>query len=420
MGTFPDRPRLYRNWRQTVTSALLVLICGGMLGELMAQIARRRPVDKGPRALGLIELASNGRARLVPITIMLEGRFYDAEAYKADPVPMALQPETVYEALRTGVPQGLFTVGGAEHAGNAWVAEGTWVSQEQIAAEKARSQAEKRVEKSPAPDQEIGGPPKLKRGPESTPQNSSRPEAPKANTGTSGDGTKASPAEPSASASAPVEDANRPILRRQPLSASPHEQTKASPETAPLKGSLQLIPAVSDADGPEARPYIYRMQPEEEQALLKKMLRMAGEEVRSRAAQVRPRAAAAKSKTIIQPSFHDVNFHVFDLSTSNEGVPVLTATAKLPSSEADDLEFIVALVAHQDVYGELHKVFAQTTDNKHLDAVPRYDLIDAVDADGDGRGELLFRESWDRGTAFVVYRVIGDQVWPLYQGRPSS
>ncbi|MBV9339456.1 MAG: hypothetical protein JO159_01035, partial [Acidobacteria bacterium] len=326
--------------------------------------------------------------------------------------------ETVYEGLRSGVPQGLFTVGGAEHppGGGEWLADGKWVSQEQIMAEKARAEAAKKPEKSPAPDQEIGGPPKLRRVPEGAPQSSSPAEAPKTNAGKSVEG-KTTPAEP-ATASAPVEDSNRPVLRRQPVTDRPREQTKASPETAPVKGSVQQIAAVSDAEGPEPRPYVYRMKPEEEQALLKKMLTMAAEEVRSRA--VRPGSTAPKSKSGLQPSFHDIDFHVFDLSTTNEAVPVLTATAELPSSQAEELVFIVTLVAHQDVYGELHKVFAQTTDNKHLDAVPRYDLIDAVDADGDGRGELLFRESWDHGSAFVVYRVIGGQLWPLFQGRPSS
>jgi hypothetical protein len=77
-------------------------------------------------------------------------------------------------------------------------------------------------------------------------------------------------------------------------------------------------------------------------------------------------------------------------------------------------------VARQDIYGDLHKVFARTTDDKHLDVLPRYDLVDAVDADGDGVGELLFRETWDSGNAFAVYRVIGDQLWPLFEGKPGT
>ena len=51
--------------------------------------------------------------------------------------------------------------------------------------------------------------------------------------------------------------------------------------------------------------------------------------------------------------------------------------------------------------------------------LPRLELVDAVDADGDGRGELLFRQISDAGRAFVLYRVIGDRLWPLFRGTPG-
>ena len=51
--------------------------------------------------------------------------------------------------------------------------------------------------------------------------------------------------------------------------------------------------------------------------------------------------------------------------------------------------------------------FAQT-DSRHLDVSPRMELIDVVDADGDGRGELLFRQTSDAGSAYAIYRVAGD------------
>jgi len=200
---------------------------------------------------------------------------------------------------------------------------------------------------------------------------------------------------------------------------------------------VQFIAAVSDADGPEPRPYTFKLKPEEEQSFLKKMLAMAGDEVRTRSErtfatnpgeetdeagkQTRARRSAKSKSTAKklapQPEFHQVEMKAFDISNSNEAVLVLTARANLPGN---DTQYLIALVAREDIYGDLHKVFAHVTDNKHLDVLPRYDFIDAVDADGDGRGELLFRETWDSGTAFAVYRVIGDRLWPLFEGRPGS
>ena len=367
-----------------------------------------------------MELAANGKAHLVPITIRVDGRFYDAGAYKADPVPMALQPETVYEAVRAGVSQGLFTVGGAIHDKNRWLADGKWLSTAQIEAEKARAkaEAEKKAQKSPPPEQQIGAPPKLRRGPEPASQTPPPAQNPHTPTPAPNSGST-SPAQASVASSSSIEDPNRPVLRRQAASETAHEQTKAGTETEPLKGPFQFIPAISDADGPDPRPYNYQMKPEEEQAFQKKMLDMAADEVRNRAAHLSPGPAGGKSKAAPAPRFQDVQLRVLDLSNTNEPVLVLTANAQLPSAHSD-LTYMIALVARQDIYGDLHKAFAQTTDSQHLDVLSKYELIDAVDADGDGRGELLFRLTSDAGPAFAVYRVIGDQLWPLFEGKPGA
>src|SRR5205823_12235939 len=115
---------------------------------------------------------------------------YDASAYKADPIPMALQSEIVYEGLKTGVSQGLFAVAGAFHNPLGWMANGKWRSTADLEAEKAKSKAdaEKRNQKAPPPEQEIGGPPKLRRGPEA-PAQSAPPAAAPSSSGPSESGS---------------------------------------------------------------------------------------------------------------------------------------------------------------------------------------------------------------------------------------
>ncbi len=419
---------------------MLVVIFGLVLAAcipVFAQYAKRRQVSKGPRALGLLELAGNGKAHLVPITIMINGKFYDAGAYKADPVPMALQPETVYEAFKSGVSQGLFTVSGALPETSGWVADGKWRSTADIKAQAERNKAEAAKKAYKAPD-DTSGPPRLRR-----PQSSSETSSAPSQTASPGSSPKsAPPAETPAPKSPPsssngadtstvannrtssLDSPDRPVLRHQAPSETTHEQTKAGAQDEPLKGPIQLLPAVSDAGGAEPRPYTYQLKPEEEQKFLKTMTAMAADDVKARATKLlgppEPSTKPARKTAgpVLTPELQNVQMHVFDLTSSNEPVLVLTATATIPNARLP-LQYTTALVTREDIYGELHKVFAQTTDNQHLDVIPKYEFIDAVDADGDGRGELLFRKTQDGGSAFGIYAVIGDRFWTLFEGKPG-
>jgi hypothetical protein len=203
----------------------------------------------------------------------------------------------------------------------------------------------------------------------------------------------------------------------------------AAPVAAPAK-TPQVIPAISDADGPDPRPYTFDMKPEEEQGFRKKMLALAGAEVSKQVKQNEPlperpipgrkNKPAAKP---IAPKFDDIKLRVFDVATNNEPILVLSATAvPVPSAKISNetgREYYVTVVARTDFNTELHKLLSSVTDNQHLDVTPRMELIDAVDVDGDGRGELLFREVSDAGSAYVVYRVTPDQLWALFEGSPS-
>ncbi|HEX3739761.1 MAG TPA: hypothetical protein VHV29_08545 [Terriglobales bacterium] len=434
---FTYRTRLYRK-------AVWAVICAFALAgcvPLFAQFAKKRQVSKGPRAVGLLELAANGKAHLIPVTIMIDGKFYDAGAYKADPVPMALQSETVYEALKSGVSEGLFTVSGAMPENSGWIADGRWRDETEIKADRDRAKAEAARKAYKAPE-DVGGPPKLKRAPQSSDQSSPptaqttsptpqpTPPAPGAIPPTTPKNPPAVPDKGSSTTSSYTPQASdnapdRPLLRRRPATEAASAPAKPEDTHEALKGPIQLIPAVSDTDGAEPRPYTYELKPEEEQKFLKTMSAMATDEVRARAlkllAETEPAAKSARktARPTINPELQNVQMHVFDLTSSNEPVLVLTATATVPNARVQ-LQYTTAVVAREDIYGELHKVFAQTTDDQHLDVIPKFEFIDAVDADGDGRGELLFRTTQDSGTAFNIYAVIGDRLWPLFEGKPGS
>lgn len=458
----PVGTKLYRTPRWSVILAAIGLMAAHIVA---AQVSSRDKKPKGPRALGVVELSSSGKAHLVPIAILVDGEFYDAGAYKAAPVPMALESGTVYEAVRTGISQGLFTVSGALEANNNWIAEGTWQSASALAAAAAAAAKKKEAQSKPAPEP-VEGPPVLRRAssakpaepPPSTPPAETKPDAkpsapaPAASAPVAPEAPAASAAPASASGPAvsEEEDPNRPVLKRgapspaevkkrnapvaSPAKADAHtpaDTHKTSTSASPASGSLQLIPAISDADGPDPRPYAFSLKPDEEQKLRKKILALAADEVRARATQLaaesqpatRTSTSSATKAKPPQPAFEDVQFHAFDLSNSNEPVLVVTAKARMPArpnAAGADLQYIITLVTREDMYGELHKVFSSITDTQHFDVLARMELIDAVDADGDGRGELLFRQVSDAGSAFILYRVIGDRLWPLFQGTPGQ
>jgi hypothetical protein len=461
----------------------------------LPQLARKSKQEKGPRAVGLVELSPDGKARLIPVAIMIDGKFYDAAAYKASPVPLAIWGDTVYEAMRTGVSQGLFTVREAVKTGNNnWFANGKWLPA-------GAKPVKKRTDTKPKLDED-SGPPKLRRPekeqstspatsstatPQPTPPSDSKtqpdskaptdtkdaknppdaknqpaPASPPQSTQSSkpaDDEDSAKPIAPGDSKSND-EDPNRPVLVRgkiETLGSTQHGASdKASAKraqggktsTGPTKDSAnpsddkiavktsgpQLIPAVSDAGGPDPRPYAYDLKSDEEQMIREKMLAMAGDLITARAKPadevVSPTAKSATrtgtarktSAKPPQPKFEDVHFQAYDLWNTNEPVFILSASAQMPKrpgfpNEAGlDLTYYITLVTKQDIYGDLRKLNATVTDTRHLDETPRMQLIDAVDADGDGRGELLFREVSDAGSVYAIYRAGADQLFPLFEG----
>jgi hypothetical protein len=242
-------------------------------------------------------------------------------------------------------------------------------------------------------------------------------------------------------APATIEDPNRPTLRRgkpdpnaardlrtfddEPGSAAsvtPNSAKSANAKaTKPKAEQPQLIPAISDTGGPDARSYVYEMTPDEEAEYRKKMLDLASTELQRKLKPAAPAPSSRKSATPKQPAipFEDVHLRVFDLASANEPILILSATVPPPANAGESaLRQEITLVARTNLQLDVHKLFFSATDANHLDVYPRMELIDAVDADGDGRGELLFRRVFDNGSAYAIYRAAADQLWPLWEPTP--
>ena len=546
---------LYRVWIPVALAACLMTasFSGAQEDQAEIPVGVRRPAkkkDAGPRAVAVLRLAGDGKVSLVPIAILINGKFWDATAYKADPVPMALEPGTVYEGERAGSSVGLFTVGSALHSDaknvpNPWLGTGAWSPSgsekppAQVVAKAEgtpigidNSDAPPRLTKDPArvhiPGDSSGpgsgsssgttsgpastnspsggsssagpsssqsqpasgdGPPRLKKPAEDqSPSSSPTATAPTSGSGpgsssSSGDGpprlskpaetqsdTKKTDAAPDAKSGDPksgdpksggpkpstpsdsdavavsdsgADEANRPRLRRAkpahafsdddfPGYSRPGKNSSAASgkivAVAAATGPMQLIPAISDAGGPEPHSYSFEWLKDEEGERRQQVMDLARQELRAYAmAQAKAQILATTSpagrrKTTTkppEPKFGAVQMVAYDLWTNNQPVIVFSAKAQIPPAGAkqassDDPEYSILLVTYPDIYNNLHKIYSAVTDQRHLDITPRFELIDAVDADGDGRGELLFQETTDQGKGWVIFRASADTLWKMF------
>jgi len=452
--------------------------------------SKKKPAKRGPRAIAVVEFLPGGGARLVPIALWINDRFYDASLYGANPEPMALQPETLYQATNYGEPTGWFTVTTPKQVNGNWVADGQWKPQRGSLDTKIAEQAAKEAKKkSPSLMSDDSGPPVLRRSPSSgssegtdsqgnappssggsstssssgnppPPQSDDDPDrptlknsSPSASTSSSqptlAGNTPQSSAPPAPAASPDENDPDRPVLHRGKPAAQPSTtaaatavpKPSASKTASPAADALALkasanapkppqsgraYPAISDAGNYETRSLLYAMTPAEKEDKAQPMLALATEELRNyvgkHTAAPAKTPAKAPGRVPAQPQnfvIADYDLRSFDLDFSNSPTFVLTAKVPAPSAKpaaSGEFDYFVTVVARLDINGQAQKIFSSVTDNNHLDAYPRLEIIDAVDADANGRGDLLFRRHSDTSISYALYRVYPYQMVKVFEG----
>jgi len=373
-----------------LASAVLVLVCAAAFTVAVAQ--RRKPHTL--RATAMLEVTTDSAGivstRVIPITILDEGTFHDAGIYKATPQPMALDKGIVYEGQASGIPVGYATILSSTN-NKGWTALGKW----QLAEAK----------KAPTPPPVATGDdrPLLHRGdaaPAPTPSSTNSDNTP---------------------AGAP-DDADRPILRRR-TPEKPEPQATPQPSPTPAEGAVpaakprvftpgtKTYVAVSDNESADTRSFEFKWKAGEEQAMEVKMRKLALAQLPRENAQLN----ANSLKNVVMRSF--------DLDLSNDAVIVLSAEIPgsylTPGARGAPGKFIsryVTVIARVDFEGVPQKLASSVTDSSRLDVAPRLELIDAVDVDGDGLAELLFREYSFDEKRFIVYGVGRSTVTKVFEG----
>lgn len=451
---------VYRNFARSAIAAIIAIFLTVTSASAQDRSQQRgsgqgtstagnKKSKRGPRAIGVVEFLPGGGMRLVPIALWIEGRYYDASLYGANPEPMAIEPQTVYEAQSLGEPTGTFTITTPKQVNGSWVADGNWqphLAMDEKAAKQAARDAALKPKAGASQAVMTGDPdsgrPVLKRAPGSADDSSSTastttqkpqtqvddhdsnrpvfkrqpsptPASPQSTTGGSGSTVTTQ------AAAADDGDPNRPVLSHSKVS-TPQSQAAAETSTdkagtasaATAKGG-RAYAAVSDAGQYQTRPLLYTMSPGERQVQEQQTLKLAMEEIREFAAK---RNGPAIPKTAV---IKDYDVRAFDLDFSSSPTVVLTAKLPVAGQTAANFTYFVTIVARVDINDQAQKIFSSVTDSRHLDAYPRMELIDALDADANGRGDLLFRQYSDTGISYGLYRVSAYQIEKIFEGGSS-
>ncbi len=216
-------------------------------------------------------------------------------------------------------------------------------------------------------------------------------------------------------------DPDRPRLKRgKPAGLDSAE----APKLDGLPATLQQAVAVSDAATHPDHPWRYSWaDPADEDKMRSSLLDIARHELgldppAAPAKPARPaRNTAAHRKPAPTPpapdpvELADVRFQVFELAFGSPATMVLAAAtpadrdAPADPAAAPAPRKHITLIAQPDLYGGILVIHKNLTDERHLDQTPQMRLVDAVDAMGDNRAELLFELRSDGQRQFALYRV---------------
>jgi hypothetical protein len=394
------RALLYRTPSVAVCLLLAFSIVAFQVLSAPANAQSKKQV--GPRAISVVGWNDETPAPkpftsvLIPIAILDNGRYYDANLYQAQPAPLAVDTGVIYDVLAHGEPIGTFSVGRAEQKNGEWYGTGVFDPKGADTPKRAKSSAGSQMPKPKSSDDDTR--PKLRRGPPpaATPKLEDNPELSKID-----------------------RDPNRPKLKRgapQPEKGPPKNTDWESAIQSP---KMHILPAVSDSSGPEPHSFGFHYSAGEEEKLRAAMEKLARAELAKNAGTHSPAAAAARGRTPsrqtrttpVAPSveFSEPHFAAYDVNSNNAPVVVYSATAMVNGAKK-----YITVAAWEEIDQSLRRVFGNITDDAHLDVYPRLELVDAFDANGKGRGELLFRAYSDRGSRFVLYHAGPDSLELLF------
>jgi hypothetical protein len=389
-------------------------------------------------------------SRIVPITVYDGQALQDGGVYLARPQPLALTGEVEYELEKNGAPIGLYDIRTSGQEQGSWVGYGLWkpLPSAKPAAPKpvlddgfdpnddkpvlhrkhqGNSGSSDSGASGPSPDPDR--PTMHKKSGSDDSGNSTSgsdpatdPDRPTLHKKTSDDSSSSTSSsnsdhpvlhkstEPSTDASdgdrTGAADPNRPhLMRGKPTGNGPD----VLPSLMGLPVDMHQAVAVSDAKNHPEHPWNYAWANPDDEVKMKEAM----EDIARKSLGLTP-LPAPKTKHVTAkahakpapppepPPLIDEKFRVFELAYGSGATMVLSAHTDGPPKE----QKFITLIAQPDLYGNALVLLKNVTDGQHLDETPRMQLIDAVDALADNRGELLFELRGSTQRQFALYRVL--------------
>ena len=419
-------------------------------------------------------------ARLVPVCIYDGQDLNDASIYLTHPEPLALESDVEYQLQQDGSPVGLFDIDTSAREQGGWVGYGKWrplpkakAAPAQVAKIDAEDDSQSDVpilhRKHHADDSGGASSGSSSGGPAPDPDRPTLHKGGDTSSTSAGGDSNAPPSDPdrpvlrrtddssatgdgagNGSANGSGDDSGRPKLKKKSkdddvgyvedvASAGDPNRPHLSygkfagygapvvPTLFGLPGDMKQTVAVSDAtDQPEHTwNYIWANPGDEDkmQSAMEDAARTAlglnptpAPKHTPRTAATQRAAKAAKPTSAPAPAPLLVEkFRVFELAYGSGATMVLSAH----TADAGANEKFVTLIAQPDLYGGVNVLVKNVTDGAHLDDTPRMRLVDAVEAEKDNRGELLFELRGATERQFALYRVLRGDATRIFVSGPE-
>jgi hypothetical protein len=381
------------------------------------------------------DLTSIKASRLVPIAVWDGIQYQPGGLYLAQPAPLAVLSGTQYELESDGKSVGFFNVKDSEDLAGLWIGAGSFEGPPPPAPKRrAADSGHAYAIDDTNPDKPHFA---HRPAPDTNPDGSASADAdhPTLHART-GDSSGADDSSASASAK-PSLDSDRPTFHRH--TTSPANQMAVDPDrprlshTTPesqqklekpdalfgLPPDMKQIAGISDSNPVSTQSFTWSWANPEDSAAMQSALEAVAQQA---VAPPAPPAAKPAVRTTRHkpappppsPGLADEEFHAFDLTFGGGATMVLTGhTTTTPQK-------YVTIVAQPDFYGKAQILLKQVSIDDNLDVTPRMRLIDAVDTQGNSRGDLLFELRGQTYRQFAILRVAGGQATQVFVTQPTT